>query len=543
MRDTLGRGGRFAATVSLTSCLLLVGFAGTALASDYDGDGSSTPADCNDFDAAIHPGAVDKPDFAFEDTNCDAIDGDVNKAIFVDGGGGLDTRSGTKDFPKKTISNAIVAAKAAGKDVYVAAGTYAEALTLDTGVSIYGGYTPTFAARSTVEPTTVTAIPQAALADGKTGITLQLLTLVGGAATAATGGNSYGLRVLNNAKVALDHVTATGGAAIAGSAGGVGATGSNGNSGTVGGNGSCGGGAGTGPAGGTGANNGGKGGNGGGAGGNGVKGDDGTPVGSVGTGGGLGSGKSGSGNITGDGGGPGNPGSAGSNGPNGNLPLLTLDLAGTNWTGAAGNAGNPGGNGTGGGGGGGGGGASINAIDYKAGGGAGGSGGAGSGGGDGGKAGGAGGGSFGIYVYNALVVARDSIVRGGAGGNGGDGGKGGDPGTPGTGAGGGSGASGGVGTGCGDGAALNAKGGNGGKGGDGGKGGGGGSASGGTGGPSAGIYRGGPGSFYSQRNTAQTGGTGGTGGRIGGTGLFGDRHRRWPPAGQRGGYRGGRFRR
>ena len=242
MRDMLGRGGRFAATVSLTSCLLLVGFAGTALASDYDGDGSSTPADCNDFDAALHPGATDKPDFAFEDTNCDGIDGDVSKAIFVDGGGGLDTRSGTKDFPKKTIANAIVAAKAAGKDVYVAAGTYPEALTLDTNVSIYGGFTPNFSARTIVEPTTVTGIPQAALADGKTGITLQMLTLAGGAATAATGGSSYGLRVLNGARVALDHVTATGGAAVAGSAGGVGANGSTGNNGSMGGNGSCGGG-------------------------------------------------------------------------------------------------------------------------------------------------------------------------------------------------------------------------------------------------------------------------------------------------------------
>src|SRR5690348_2480014 len=165
MLGTLRRGRGLAATVSLSSCLLLAGFAGTALASDYDGDGSSTPADCNDFDAAVHPGATDKPDFVFEDTNCDGIDGDVNKAIFVDGGGGLDTRSGTKDFPKKTISNAIVAAKAAGKDVYVAAGAYPESLVLDTGVSIFGGYTPTFSARSTVEPTTITGNPQAALAD------------------------------------------------------------------------------------------------------------------------------------------------------------------------------------------------------------------------------------------------------------------------------------------------------------------------------------------------------------------------------------------
>ena len=70
-------------------------------------------------------GAPDKPDLPFEDTNCDGIDGNLNGAIFVDGAaaGGLDTRSGTRDFPKKTITNALVAAaKAAGKDVYVACG-------------------------------------------------------------------------------------------------------------------------------------------------------------------------------------------------------------------------------------------------------------------------------------------------------------------------------------------------------------------------------------------------------------------------------------
>src|SRR4051794_6722683 len=279
MPDTLGRRRRLAATVGLTSCLLLVGFAGTALASDYDHDSFPTPADCDDFDPAVHPRAVDKPDFSREDTNCDGIDGDVNGAIFVDAGTGLDSRSGSKDLPKKTIASAIVAAKAATKDVYVAAGVYPESLVLDTDVSIYGGYTPISWTRMGTDATTVTGTPQAALADAKTGISLQLLTLVGG--TAPAGASSYGLRVVNNAKVALDHVTAVGGTGGAGAAGGNGGTGSIGANGSTGGNGSCGGGAGTGPVGGTGVNNGGKGGNGGGAGGGGTKGGDGLPAGSV----------------------------------------------------------------------------------------------------------------------------------------------------------------------------------------------------------------------------------------------------------------------
>src|SRR5690348_4362462 len=42
----------------------------------------------------------------FEDTNCDGIDGDVAKAVFVDAAGGQDTGPGTRDQPKKTISAA-----------------------------------------------------------------------------------------------------------------------------------------------------------------------------------------------------------------------------------------------------------------------------------------------------------------------------------------------------------------------------------------------------------------------------------------------------
>lgn len=520
MRHPARRGRRVLALAVTTACAVMAITSGAAAspgaaAKDWDGDGVLAPSDCAPLDPAVHPGAPDKPDMAFEDTNCDGIDGDVNKAIFVDGGAGLDTRSGVKDFPKKTIAAAIVAAKAAAKDVYVASGTYSESLTLDTNVSIYGGYTPTFSVRTTAEPTTVTGAPHAALADGKTGISLQLLSLVGGSVTTVTGGSSYGLRVLNGAKVQLERVTATGGAAGPGATGGGGATGLAGGDGSTGTNGACGGASGTGPAGGTGANAGGKGGNGGGAGGDGIKGGDGGPFGSIGTGGGFGGGATGSGNRTGGDGTRGNAGNAGPTGNNGTVPLFTLDAATTNWNGNNGNAGNPGGSGTGGGGGGGGGGASITAIAYSAGGGAGGSGGAGGGGGEGGKAGGAGGGSFGVYVYNALVVARNSTLRGGAGGSGGDGGRGGDPGAPGDGGAAGSGASGGVGTGCGDGLAFNAKGGAGGKGGDGGKGGTGGAGSGGTGGPSAGVFRGGLGSFYSQRNTTQAGGPGGTGGRVG----------------------------
>src|SRR4051812_31023317 len=49
---------------------------------DYDGDGYTTD-DCAPLDPAVHPGAVDRPDLSFEDTNCDGVDGDIAKAVWV----------------------------------------------------------------------------------------------------------------------------------------------------------------------------------------------------------------------------------------------------------------------------------------------------------------------------------------------------------------------------------------------------------------------------------------------------------------------------
>src|SRR3954453_14066087 len=128
MPKTLRRSRRLAATAALTCGLLLTGLAGTALASDYDGDGVATPADCKDLDPAVHPGAVDKPDLTFEDTNCDGIDGDKAKAIFV-APNGDNNGTGSLTNPKKTLggtTGGIATAKAQGKDVYLAGGTYNE---------------------------------------------------------------------------------------------------------------------------------------------------------------------------------------------------------------------------------------------------------------------------------------------------------------------------------------------------------------------------------------------------------------------------------
>ena len=80
-----------------------------------NGEGCSGP-DCDDNDSSIYPGAFDKPDDNFIDSNCDGIDGDIEEAIFV-ATSGLNSNSGTSpDVPKATIQAGIDAAHSLGRD-------------------------------------------------------------------------------------------------------------------------------------------------------------------------------------------------------------------------------------------------------------------------------------------------------------------------------------------------------------------------------------------------------------------------------------------
>jgi len=434
--------------------LVLASFGGTAWATDWDSDAADAN-DCAPLDPAVHPGAVDKPDLGFEDTNCDGIDGDLSKAIFVTLGGD-DGAPGTKTNPMRHIAAAVTAASAAGKDVYIAAGTYSESVPLADNVSLYGGYEPITGSRSAANATTIVGAP-AALAFGDSGVVLQLLTLSGQQDGA---GNAYGLRAVKDgadpSRVLLEKVTAQGSAAADGGNGGTGGTGFFGFGvfGFAGGAGGCG---------------------------SGVLGSFGTP-------GGL----------------PGGPGGSGASNA-----LATADAAA--WPRPFAGSGSQGGVGGGGAGGRGGTGAS-GAFGTPLCGGTGGTGGRGGGGGFGGTGGQNGGGSFGAYVFDSSLTAVDSQLIGATGGDGGDGGNGG---LGGSGAGGFAGsagacefiffqicaADGNVGF----------------PGQPGGQGGGGG---GGAGGPSAGLFRGGPGSdFTALAGTTTSHGAGGAGGVKGNGGA------------------------
>jgi hypothetical protein len=433
---------------------------------DSDGDGTPDPSDCAPRDAAIHPGVADPPDLSFVDSNCDGIDGTEADAVFVSPSGN-ETNPGTKARPMREIQAAIDAVRAGtGRYVLAAAGSYQHVQAV-TGSAIYGGYDQSnWSRRSAVLETTITGAPEGILADGATHVVLQLLS-VRGSSTGMPHPSAYGIRAVNGAALTLQRVTVTSAPAAVGAVQGAdGVRAANGARGENGHSGNCGDDSGGDYQGGKGGANayGGRGGNGGEGGGA----DDGFP--GEGPHGGAG-GKSGD---------PGQPGGEGGDGVNGEPGRGGSGGAGVAATaaGAEGGRGGWGVDGVGGsagsGGGGGGGQASLIYVADDRGNGGGGGGGAGAGGRAGGGGGG-GGGSFGVYLYDSILVVESSSIAASDGAPGGNGGKG---------------ALGGVG-GLGGHGGLHClsrigRGGRGGLGGSGGPGGGGG---GGAGGPSIGIFK------------------------------------------------------
>jgi hypothetical protein len=92
------------------------------------------------------PSPVDDPDDAYTDSNCDGIDGDVTRGIFVGSAGANNPTCGTLvSMPCQSIAYGVVrAAQTSRPHVYVQTGTYNEVVPMVNGVSIYGGYNVTW---------------------------------------------------------------------------------------------------------------------------------------------------------------------------------------------------------------------------------------------------------------------------------------------------------------------------------------------------------------------------------------------------------------
>jgi hypothetical protein len=107
--------------------------------------GTSTCNGTAGWSACQPPSPDDDPDGTFTDNNCDGIDGDITRGIFVAtaAGGGVNTVTCGMTFgaPCQTISFGIVRAVQTGKqNVYVQAGTYNEVIVMLNGVNVWGGY-------------------------------------------------------------------------------------------------------------------------------------------------------------------------------------------------------------------------------------------------------------------------------------------------------------------------------------------------------------------------------------------------------------------
>lgn len=379
--------------------------------------------------ACTFTSSSDPPDLNGTDANCDGIDGEVIRAIFV-AKSGDDSNAGSPDAPVLTLAEALsTAATTSGIDhVYVSRGVYEEQVTLENGISIYGGYAAdqnwnrsnTYVTKI-YNPGTPGQPPIAVEGDGLSNRTVvDLLTIESGSAS-GDGVSSYGLHCDGCTGLELTNNTIIGGNGSPGINGSDGQSGQNaygrGYNGGYGGTGSCdGSGWGAGGAAGTSdcGRRGGAGGRGGSEGSNsGYTGQTGLYSSPAGAGGGS--------ESDGGDGASGTDGASGGNGSGGS----SASVSGGFWVaedGLDGNDGNHGNGGSGGGGGGGQGGFWVND-------GSGNGGGGGGGGGCGGLAGAgghAGGGSFGLFLIDSSgVVIDNSEIISGNGGDGGDGGSGG----------------------------------------------------------------------------------------------------------------------
>ncbi len=369
----------------------------------------------------------DVPDLDYLDTNCDGIDGNIARAVFVSTSGSS-TNPGTMDEPLSDVNMAIqVAAADPDKDhVYVSEGSYPGLITLVGGVSVFGGYSQADGWRRSNAYVTTFSVGGSVSGNqvGVLGANLGSPILVGGVtiatAAAPTNGHNYGILLQNSDGVTLEGVTVVAGVGGASTSGSTGPSGSAGSRGSNGGSPTYT----SGGSGGSGAFAGGKGGTGGdlnpfgtnGSNGAGPNGGPGGPGGGIGGNGGSG--------------GNGGNGAAGSAGPRGTNTGLVVG----GWWLSNGN-GSTGGAGAGGSGGGGGGGGGITFLQ----GGGGGGGGGGGFGGSGGIGGIAGGSSFALFLSASSVSVKSSHLSSGAGRNGGSGGAGGNGGNGGAGAGGGGG--------------------------------------------------------------------------------------------------------
>jgi hypothetical protein len=104
----------------------------------YDVNGD--PVDGCEYRCTDFAEGPDLPDSGYVDSNCDGIDGEVSRAIFV-AEVGVDNPECTMVSPCASLGHALARAEALGRrDIYLQVGTYIGRVELRSGIGVYGGY-------------------------------------------------------------------------------------------------------------------------------------------------------------------------------------------------------------------------------------------------------------------------------------------------------------------------------------------------------------------------------------------------------------------
>ncbi|MEW5855262.1 MAG: PE-PGRS family protein, partial [Myxococcota bacterium] len=187
----------------------------------HDVDGNPLTGTCGCEYQCTQTASSDDPiDPDFTDDNCDGSDGLVEQCVYVSASQGSDLGGdGTRFSPLQTIAGAIQHAQAHGVPAVCLSGeVYNEAVTLVSGISLYGGFDPNDPdfrfRRSANAVTTITApalvvdAPQVDVDTHVEGVTLSAL------APAVDGASTYGVRLgggTGTLYVRYNVVTAAGG--------------------------------------------------------------------------------------------------------------------------------------------------------------------------------------------------------------------------------------------------------------------------------------------------------------------------------------------
>ncbi|MEZ4469553.1 MAG: MopE-related protein [bacterium] len=190
------------------------------------------PGDCDDGDAQIAPGQADPLDEAGVDADCDGVDGEADRLIFV-APDGDDAGDGSPDHPLQSLPAALdrAARLPDPQGVVVGAGRYPGGLSLRAGVHLFGGYDRAAGwARQVTSTTTLHAEGAVDHLIGVLAVDLDVPTQVADLAittadAAVPGGSTYGVVARRAPGLRLLRVAIAPGAAAAGSPGVAGAPG------------------------------------------------------------------------------------------------------------------------------------------------------------------------------------------------------------------------------------------------------------------------------------------------------------------------------